>query len=60
MNKSLNFVHITVVLKNGDTLTGKARDFLYHAMDNEFVIDWVDEKPRTLTIDEIENFMVSR
>jgi hypothetical protein len=56
----LNFVTVTVVYKNGEILSDHARDFLFHALENEFVVDWVEGKATHFTIDEVESFMITR
>jgi hypothetical protein len=60
VKKTKNFVSITIVTKAGTVIQGQAKDFLYHAMDKEFVVDWLAGGSYLFKIEDVENFMVTQ
>lgn len=56
----LNYVTFTIVTKTGTVIQGKAKEFMFHAMEDDFVIDWLDGGSYTFKIEDVESFMVTR
>ena len=61
VKNKLNYVSITIVMKTGQVIKGQARDFMFHTMDKEFVVDWLySTEPFKFKYIQVESFMVTR